>query len=184
MKGLNGFMVVLSVVLLLVLGGGVLAHNFGFIDIGELAFDYGGVIWTALAGAVMFLFGIIVVVLNITASRPEKSFSVENADGEVRITFSAIEDMLKKSTSNIEGVEDIRPLVIEGKQGLEILCRASVSEDVNIPEATTRIKDVIKSQVRHVLGIEEMGAVRIYIYKIAQKPKAKAPVKKDDKPKF
>lgn len=184
MKGLNGFMVVLSVVLLIALGGGVLAHNFGIIDIGELAFDYGNVIWTALAGAVMFLLGIIVIILNISASRPEKSFSVENPDGEVRITFGAIEDMLKKSTSHIEGIEDIRPMVIEGKHGLEILSRVAVTEDVSIPQITQSIQEVIKSQVRDVLGIEEMGAVRTHIYRIAQKPKAKVPVKKEEKSKF
>ena len=181
MKGLNGFMVVLCVVLLLAAGGSLLAHNFGIIDIPELASEYVSVFWTALAGAVMFLFGIIVIILNISARRPEKSFSVENPEGEIRITFGAIEDMLKKSTSHIEGIEDIRPIVIEGKRGLEILCRVSATEDVSIPQITMRIQDVIKSQVRDVLGIEEMGAVRIHIYRIAPRARTKATSKKEDK---
>ena len=180
MKGLNGFLVVLCVILLLVLGGAVLGHNFGIINIGELAFEYGNIMWTALTGAVMFFLGIIVIILSVSVRRPEKSFSVENPDGEIRITFSAIEDMLKKSTSHIEGIEDIRPMVIEGKKGLEILSRVSVTEDVSIPQITMRIQDVIKSQVRDVLGIEEMGAIRTHIYKIASKSKSKSSAKKEN----
>ncbi len=181
MKALNGFMVFLAVILLLVLGGGILAHNFKVIDIGELVFDYAGGIWTALAGAVMLLFGILYIVIVLSSKKPEKSFSVESEDGETRITFGAIEDMLKKSTSRIDGIDDIRPMVVEGKGGLEILTRGSVTEDVSIPSITARINDVIKSQVSDVLGIEQMGAIRTYIYKIAQAPKSKSGVKNDEK---
>jgi uncharacterized alkaline shock family protein YloU len=181
MKSLNGFLVVLSVIFLIVIGGGLLAHNFGVIDIEELVFEYGAEMWTALTGAVMLLFGVIAVVLNISAKRPEKSFSVENQEGEVRITFSAIEDMLKKSTSHIDGIEDIRPMVIEGKRGLEILSRVSVKEDTSIPQITLRIQEVIKSQVRDVLGIEEMGAIRTHIYRIAPRKEGKSGGKKEEK---
>ncbi len=179
MKGLNGFLVVLSIVFLIVIGGGLLAHNFGIIGIVEIVVDYGSGMWATLAGAVMLLIALLAVLGNLTARRPEKSFSIQNSEGEIRITFSAIEDMLKKSTSKIEGVEDIRPRVIDGKRGLEILSRVSVSEDVGIPQITMRIQDVIKSQVHDVLGIEEMGAIRTHIYKIASKAREKSSKKED-----
>lgn len=184
MKGLNGFMVVMAVLLLIVLGGGMLAHNFGAIDIGELVFNYAASIWAVLAGAAMLLLGVMAAVLNFTAKRPERSFSVHTDDGEIRITFGAIEDMLKKSTSRIDGIEDIRPVVVEGKGGIEVVSRVSVHEDVSIPEITARLNDVIKSQIRNVLGIEELGAVRTHIYRIAQKSKAKPAAGKEDKKTF
>lgn len=181
MSRLNGFLAVLSILFLIVAGGGLLAHNFGLVDIAELAAMYGGLFWTALTGAAMFLLGVIALILSASAKRPEKSFSVENPDGEIRITFGAIEEMLRKSTSNLEGIEDIRPRVMEGKRGLEILSRVSVNEDVSIPQITMRLQEVIKSQVRDVLGIEEMGAVRTHIYRIAPRGKTKSSAGKDDK---
>lgn len=181
MNKFSGFLTVLSIVFLIVIGGGIMAHNFRMIDIGEIVFIYGTVFWTVLAGAAMFLLGVIAAVLGLSAKRPEKSFSVQNPDGEIRITFGAIEEMLRKSTSHIEGIEDIRPRVLEGKRGLEIVSRVSVTEDVSIPQITMRLQEVIKSQVRDVLGIEEMGAVRTHIYKIASRPKAKGASGKEEK---
>jgi uncharacterized alkaline shock family protein YloU len=181
MKGLNGFLAGLSVILLIVAGSGILGHNFGVIDIIEIAESYAGAIWTVLAGAAMLIFGVISIVLMVALRKPEKSFSIQNPDGEMRITFSAIEDMLKKSTSRIEGIEDIRPKVVEGKRGLEILSRVSVMEDVSIPQLTMRIQDVVKSQIRDVLGIEEVGAIRTHIYKISARSKSKSDAKAEDK---
>ena len=173
MKGLNGFLVFLGTLFLVVIGGGLLGHYFALYDLTQIVFGYGRELWTGLAGAAMFILGLIVLFAKITLQRPEKSFSMQNPEGEVRIAFSAVEEMLKKVTSRIEGIEEIRPRVVDGKRGIEIVSRVSVSEEVNIPQLTMRIQEIIRSQIRDVIGLEELGSVRTYIYKIASRSKAK-----------
>lgn len=171
MKGLGRFLNVLATLLLLVVGGGLLAASFGQLDISDLILEREFL--TGVIGGVMVLLGLIVIFVAIQSVRPEEAVSIQNPEGEVRITFSAIEELLRKASRQIDGVKEIRPKVIAGKKGLEIFNRVSVGMGVSIPQVTVRIQDMVKSQVKGVLGIEEIAAIRIYVNKIVGEESSK-----------
>ncbi len=171
MKGLGIFLNVLASLFLLVIGGGLLAASFGWLDISGLIFDND--LLAGVIGGVMLLLLLIVIFVAIQSVRPEQAISIENPEGEVRITFNAIEELLRKASRQIEGVQEIKPRVVAGKRGLEIFNRVSVGTGVNIPRLTVRIQDMVKSQVKGVLGIEEIGAIRIYVNKIVEEESSK-----------
>ncbi len=164
MRGLGKFLNVLATLMLLIIGGGLLANTFGLIDISELLF--GRELLAGVIGAGMLLTGLIVVFVAVQNVRPEQAISIQNPEGEVRITFGAIEELLKKASRKIEGVRELKPNVNAGKKGLEIFNRISVEAGASIPEITTRIQDVIKTQIKGVLGIDEIGTIRTYVNKI------------------
>jgi uncharacterized alkaline shock family protein YloU len=164
MKGLGRFLNVLATLLLLVIGGGLLAASFGLLDISSLLF--GREFLTGVIGGAMLLLGLIVIFVAVQSVRPEQAISIRNPEGEVRITFSAIEELLRKGSRHIDGVKELKPKVVGGKRGLEFLNRVSVEADVSIPQVTARIQEMVKSQVKGVLGIEEVGPIRIYVNRI------------------
>lgn len=164
MRGLTRLLNVLATLMLLIIGGGLLANSFGLIDISELLF--GTEFLASVIGGGMLLLGLIVIFVAVQNVRPEQAISIQNPEGEVRITFGAIEELLKKASCRIEGIGELKPKVNAGKKGLEIYNRISVEAGASIPEITTRIQDVIKAQIKGVLGIDEIGTIRTYVNKI------------------
>ena len=164
MKALGKFLNVVATLMLLIVGGALLASSLGLADISGYLF--GRELLTGAIGAVMIIMGLIVILIAVQNLRPEQTISIQSPEGELRIAFSAIEELLRKASREIRGVRELKPRVVATKRGLEVRNRASIEAGVSIPEITTRIQELFRSQIREVLGIEEVGAIRTYVHKI------------------
>ncbi len=91
----------------------------------------------------------------------------QNPEGEVRVTFSAIEDFIRRLAGKIEEVEEMHPEVVATKEGLEIHNRITLGPNMSIPEASSRIQETIKKYVEDVLGIRDILAIKVLVTKIA-----------------
>ena len=164
MKALGKFLNVIATLMLLIVGGALLASSLGLADISGYLF--GRELLSGIAGGAMIVLGLIVIRIAVQNVRPEQTVSIQSPEGELRIAFSAIEELLIRASREIRGVRELKPRVIGTKRGLEVRNRASVEAGVSIPEITARIQELFRSQIREVLGIEEMGAIRTYVHKI------------------
>ncbi len=164
MKALGRLLNVVATLMLLIVGGALLASSLGLADISGYLF--GRELLTGAVGTVMLIMGLVIVLIAVQNVRPEQTISIQSPDGELRIAFSAIEELLRKASRGIRGVRELKPKVIATKRGLEVRNRASVEAGVSVPEVTARIQELFRSQIREVLGIEEVGAIRTYIHKI------------------
>lgn len=164
MTGLSKSLNVIATLLLLIIGAAFLANRFALLDIPELL--SGRESMMGFVGAGMLLLSLIVIFFAIKNVRPEQTISIQNPEGEVRITFSAIEELLRKASHEIKGVKELKPRVIATKKGLEVLNRVSIEGEVSIPQVTMRIQELIKAQLKDILGIEEVGAIRTFVNKI------------------
>lgn len=171
MKPLGRFLNVIATLMLLIVGGALLASSLGLADISGYLF--GKELLTGAIGAVMIIIGLIVILIAVQNLRPEQTISIQSSEGELRIAFSAIEELLRKASREIRGVRELKPKVVGTKRGLEIRNSAAVEAGVSIPEITTRIQELFRSQIREVLGIEEVGAIRTYVHKIITEEPAK-----------
>ena len=104
----------------------------------------------------------------------EKTIAFNNPDGQVTVSLSAIEDFVKRLSSSMSEIRDMRSNVVAGKKGIEISVKVSLWADVNIPETTERIQVLIKERIQKMLGIEEPIVVRVHVGKIAQKETKRA----------
>ena len=132
-----------------------------------------------IAGLGLFLVIASIFIAQITLGRMqrEKTIAFDNPDGQVTVSLAAIEDFVKRLSSSISEIRDLRSDVVAGKTGIEINARISLWADVNIPETTENIQTIIKNRVQVMLGIEEPIIVRVHVGKIVQKEK-KRPKKK------
>ncbi len=132
-----------------------------------------------IAGLGLFLVIASIFIAQITLGRMqrEKTIAFDNPDGRVTVSLAAIEDFVRRLSSSISEIRDLRSDVIAGKTGIEINARISLWADVNIPETTENIQTIIKNRIQEMLGIEEPIIVRVHVGKIVQKEK-KRPKKK------
>jgi uncharacterized alkaline shock family protein YloU len=107
-------------------------------------------------GIIAFIFFIASIRLLYYAFGPRRKGGTvirENEMGEVRISLSAIENLVRKVVRQVEGVRDVRAAVAVPPTGLVVHARVSVSPDVAIPEVSDDIQTSVKNYVNNIVGI-------------------------------
>lgn len=134
-----------------------------------------------ITGLLLILISVLVVQFAMGKFQRERTIAFENPDGQVTISLTAIEDFIKRAVKQIHEVKELRPSAKAGKKGILIINRVTLYSDINIPEVTEKIQNVVKMRVQDMLGVEEPVTVRVHVVKIAHKEEPPKDVKKDDK---
>lgn len=133
-----------------------------------------------ITGALLILISAMVVQITVGNIKREKTIAFENPDGQVTISLTAIEDFIKRALKQLPEVKELRPTVKAGKKGIKITNRVTLFSDINIPETTERIQNIVKSRVQDMLGVEEPINIKVHVVKIVHKEETTKNVKKDD----
>ncbi|MBL7155721.1 MAG: alkaline shock response membrane anchor protein AmaP [Candidatus Omnitrophica bacterium] len=120
-----------------------------------------------IVGSLLILVGVAIANISISRMQMQKTIAFENPDGQVTVSLSAIEDFIKKSVRHLADVKDLRSSVTASKKGINIVCRATIFSDSNIPETTERIQNIVKTKVQEMLGVEERINIKIHVTKIS-----------------
>jgi hypothetical protein len=97
----------------------------------------------------------------------ERLIHFDNPLGRVTISLSAIEDLIRRLVVHTPQIKEIRPNITSTRKGLEIEIRLVLRSDVNIPEMTADLQEIIKRKVQDVIGSEETVNIRVHVIKIA-----------------
>jgi uncharacterized alkaline shock family protein YloU len=133
-----------------------------------------------IAGALLLFISIMVVQLTMGKIQREKTIAFENPDGQVTISLTAIEDFIKRALKQLPEVKELRPSVKAGKKGIKIINRVTLFSDINIPETTEKIQNIVKNRVQDMLGVEEPIDIRVHVVKIVHKEELSKIAKKDE----
>lgn len=174
------------------LGSIAIAFATHLIDLNEfiqqLIFMYHDVRMRAVAG----LSGIIFILLSFAAAQiitgkiqREKTIAFSNPNGQVTVTLSAVEDLIKRLANQLPELKDTKAIVRATKKGIDINLRVILRSETSIPDFTARLQDMISSKVQEVFGIDEPIVVKIHVAKIISsedKSKKKTEKETDDIP--
>jgi uncharacterized alkaline shock family protein YloU len=121
----------------------------------------------------LFLIGILLILFSISfvqsifgKFQKEKTIAFTTSQGQVTISLSAVEDLIKRLTANIFEIRELRPDVIATKKGLEVYLRVVLRSEANIPDLTMRVQELVRTKIQEILGIEEPISVKIHVAKI------------------
>ncbi|HNW39809.1 MAG TPA: alkaline shock response membrane anchor protein AmaP [Candidatus Omnitrophota bacterium] len=101
----------------------------------------------------------------------EKTIAFTTSSGQVTISLSAVEDLIRRLAVIIPEVKELRPNVIANKKGIIVEMRVVLRSEANIPDLTGRLQDITKSKIQEVLGVDEQIIIRIHVAKIAHDEK-------------
>ncbi|MFA6129661.1 MAG: alkaline shock response membrane anchor protein AmaP [Candidatus Omnitrophota bacterium] len=101
----------------------------------------------------------------------EKTIAFTTSSGQVTISLSAVEDLIRRLTGVIPEVKELRPNVVVNKKGIIVDMRIILRSEANIPELTSRLQDITKSKIQEILGLEEQVIIRIHVAKISHDEK-------------
>jgi uncharacterized alkaline shock family protein YloU len=97
----------------------------------------------------------------------EKTIAFTTSSGQVTISLSAVEDLIRRLAGVIPEVKELRPNVVANKKGIIVDMRIILRSEANIPELTSRLQEITKSKIQEILGLEEQVIIRIHVAKIS-----------------
>ncbi|MBM3251301.1 MAG: alkaline shock response membrane anchor protein AmaP [Candidatus Omnitrophica bacterium] len=128
-----------------------------------------------LTGLLLIFISISFAQLILGKIQKEKTIAFNNPSGQVSVSLSAVEDLVRRLALGLNECKDVRPDVIVNKKGIQIDLRIILRSETNIPDLTLRLQELIKSKVQEILGVEEEINVRIHISKIITKEEKRQP---------
>ena len=134
-----------------------------------------------ITGILLIFISLMVAQIAMGKLQREKTIAFENPDGQVTISLTAIEDFIKRALKQLPEVKELKPNVRAGKKGISIINRVTLFSDINIPETTEKIQNIVKTRVQDMLGVEEPINIRVHVVKIVHKEEAPKEAKKDEK---
>lgn len=133
---------------------------------------------TALIGLLLILISIAFANLILGRIQKERTIAFNNPSGQVTVSLSAVEDLVKRLTANLAEVKETRPDVIATKKGIQIDLRVVLRSESNIPDLTLKLQELIKSRIQDILGVEEAVIIRVHVAKIITSEEEKDKKKK------
>jgi uncharacterized alkaline shock family protein YloU len=121
---------------------------------------------TALGGLVFILSGLSAMQAITGKIQRERTIAFSNPNGQVTITLSAVEDLIKRLANQLSELKDARADVKASKRGIDVHMRVSVRAETNIPDFTAKLQGLIANKIQEVFGIEEAINVKIHVAKI------------------
>ena len=94
-----------------------------------------------------------------------KTIAFDNPSGRVTISLSAMDDMIRRIIARSPEIREAKPSIVANRKGLDINIKLTLKADVNIPEMTSRLQELVKKKVHDIIGIEEPVVVKIHVVK-------------------
>ncbi len=124
-----------------------------------------------LSGALLILISFSFAQIILGKFQREKTIAFATSSGQVTISLSAVEDLIRRLSGIIPEVKELRPNVVANKKGIVVEMRVVLRSEANIPELTNRLQEITKSKIQEVLGVDEQIIIRIHVAKIAHDEK-------------
>ena len=124
-----------------------------------------------LSGMLLILISFSFAQIILGKFQREKTIAFTTSSGQVTISLSAVEDLIRRLAGILPEVKELRPNVVASKKGIIVEMRVVLRSEANIPELTSRLQDITKSKIQEVLGVDEQIIIRIHVAKIAHDEK-------------
>ena len=137
-----------------------------------------------LSGALLILISISFAQIILGKFQRERTIAFTTSSGQVTISLSAVEDLIRRLAGIIPEVKELRPNVVANKKGIIVDMRVVLRSEANIPELTSRLQEITRSKIQEVLGLEEQIIIRIHVAKITHDDKDSRKKKDFEKDEF
>ncbi|HHV06913.1 MAG TPA: alkaline shock response membrane anchor protein AmaP [Firmicutes bacterium] len=168
------FLLFLAAMLLAVIALGVIllglnlpvAQNLATQFVGELVYGQ----WVAvLIGAAVLAIGLRLAVLSLAGRKPPGALISRSELGEVSITVPAVENMVQRTATQVDGVKEVRPSVAAKSEGVAVKLKTWVEKDVNVPELAAQVQEILGSHLKEVAGLA-VASINVEVQGVGSEP--------------
>ena len=134
----------------------------------RMAYNSEKIRWYAgiISGSLIFLTFLFERIIS-NSRQKERTIAFDNPMGRVSVSLTAVEDLVKRLVYREPEIKEVRTMIIATKRGLQLEIRMILKTEVNIPDMTSRLQEMIKNKIQETLGVDEPVTIRIHVVKIA-----------------
>lgn len=126
-------------------------------------------------GALYILVGVGWLATSSVFRRSDSYVLLDGAGGAVRVSVSAISELLSRIGSNIPAVVNIRPVVSAHRDKLRVDLQCRVRVGTEVPALSRALQDRVQETLQRAIGIAEIEAIRVTVRGIVGDPAAGSP---------
>lgn len=176
MNSSNKFFLALYIIALTLLYGFLILMPLNYINYDNslrfLNYLYGDYKWY------YFVIVLILILINIyfifslfSSSKGSKIGVLKNMpNGDMYISNEAIKSLVFKTIEQTKSIRDVKVFVKPGKDNMNILIKALIMPDVNIPNTIKEVQENVRNYIENVAEIP-VGEIKVVIEDIAQNTK-------------
>ncbi|MBL7171030.1 MAG: alkaline shock response membrane anchor protein AmaP [Candidatus Omnitrophica bacterium] len=121
------------------------------------------VIFTGLGLVILGLFNIYFA---LGSFRRKSYVAIRGAQGPIQIAHKTIEELVEKVRRDVGGIDKVSTRIIHGRRKISLEVRVSLGSVRNVIDISKRIQGAVKEDVERVLGITNLGEVKVFVKKI------------------
>jgi uncharacterized alkaline shock family protein YloU len=124
-----------------------------------------GIWWVFGIFLLLSLLAFFTIALALRIRREEKTIINQTQFGEIRITITAIENLVLRATRRIKGVKDAHVGIRADLTGLDIFIEVSVNPDLSIPQVSEEIRTKVDEYIFETVGIR-VNSVKVLVTRV------------------
>ena len=119
-----------------------------------------------IIAVLIFIISIRLLFTTFGSKRSDNALIENGALGQVRVTLSALENLVKKVSFQVVGVKEAKPKLLLTQNGTNLLIKIALTPDIPIPQASQELQTKIKEELEKIAGIE-LNEIRILVENIS-----------------
>ncbi len=148
---------------------GTLLLAFGLISldfIGTSISQLYGRLDAKLVALLLFLACIRLLFMALGPKRRTRSIVTRNEMGEIKISFAALGNLIKKTVQEVKGARETKTQVVPMPGGVRVRLWAVINPEYNIPAISEEIQGAIGTRIKEIMGVD-VEEVEVFIENIA-----------------
>ncbi|HHU68762.1 MAG TPA: alkaline shock response membrane anchor protein AmaP [Thermoanaerobacterales bacterium] len=109
---------------------------------------------TGVAGLIFLIISIKFLLSSIKRNKSYKKLISVNDMGEIRISDTAIENIVVSTVKDILGVKDVKVSINSHKNNINLVIKIVATSDRNVPETADDIRKYVKENIERITGIK------------------------------
>ncbi len=118
-----------------------------------------------IAGSIMLIMNFILF-KQFSFFDDDKIVEFDNPSGRVSLPIRALEDLIKRVVAKQLEIKDAKASIRIARKALKVQIRLTLASEVNIPDITARIQDLVKKKLQDAIGLDESINVTVYVGRI------------------
>jgi len=120
-------------------------------------------------GCVFWILGLVILYVECKISQQEKGIIHKTPHGEVKVAKKAIEDFIRRISSEESFVRTIKPKIIIKKKYVKLSLIVSLMSEIPTNKAASALQSRIKEILETTIGISNIRDIKVFVEEIVHR---------------
>ncbi len=120
-------------------------------------------------GCGLWIMGLLILYIDAKISQQKKAIIHKTIHGEVRVAKKAIEDFIKRISSEESFIKTIKPKIVIKRKGVKISLIVSLWSEIPANEATIALQSRVKEALESTIGISNIREIKVFVEEVTHR---------------